>query len=121
MAELRLPVGAAAIARHYEDILDVFIADEADASELEDLGIPVKLARTLMSTIEDREALARVALAVAGPGVCIAGLAVVPVNGLDRAQAGLAPVLPSEPPPRPVLALPRHRSARPPAPAGPPR
>ena len=69
MAELGLPVGAAAVARHYEDILDVFIADEADANEVEDLGIPVRLARTLMSTIEDREALARVVLAVAGRGV----------------------------------------------------
>ena len=69
MAELGLPVGAAAVARHYEDILDVFIADEADASEVEDLGIPVRLARTLMSTIEDREALARVVLAAARRGV----------------------------------------------------
>ncbi len=69
MAELGLPVGAAAVARHYEDILDVFIADEADASEVEDLGIPVRLARTLMSTIEDREALASTVLAVAGRGV----------------------------------------------------
>ncbi|MBV8504729.1 MAG: 2-phospho-L-lactate transferase, partial [Alphaproteobacteria bacterium] len=69
MAELGLPVGAAAVARHYEDILDSFIADEADANEVEDLGIPVRLARTLMSTIEDREALARVVLAVAGRGV----------------------------------------------------
>jgi LPPG:FO 2-phospho-L-lactate transferase len=69
MAELGLPISAAAVARHYEDILDIFIADEADASEVEDLGIPVKLTHTLMSTIEDREALARVALAVAGRGV----------------------------------------------------
>ena len=69
MAELGLPVGAAAVARHYEDILDVFIADEADANEVEDLGIPVRLARTLMSTIEDREDLARVVLTAAGRGV----------------------------------------------------
>lgn len=69
MAELGLPVGAAAVARHYEDILDVFIAEESDASEVEDLGIPVRLARTLMSTIEDREALARAVLAVAPRGV----------------------------------------------------
>jgi LPPG:FO 2-phospho-L-lactate transferase len=69
MAELGLPVGAAAVAQHYEDILDVFIADEADANEVENLGIPVRLARTLMSTIEDREDLARVVLAVAGRGV----------------------------------------------------
>jgi LPPG:FO 2-phospho-L-lactate transferase len=69
MAELGLPVGAAAVARHYEDILDVFIADEADANEVEDLGIPVRLAHTLMSTIQDREALARAVLAAAGRGV----------------------------------------------------
>ena len=69
MAELGLPVDAAAVERHYEDILDVFIADEADANEVEDLGIPVRLARTLMSTIEDREDLARVVLTAAGRGV----------------------------------------------------
>jgi LPPG:FO 2-phospho-L-lactate transferase len=69
MAELGLPVGAAAVARHYEDILDIFIAEEADADELEDCGIPVKLAHTLMSTIDDREALARAVLAAAGRGV----------------------------------------------------
>ncbi len=69
MTELGLPVSAAAVARHYEDILDVFIADEADADEVEDLGIPVRLARTLMSTIEDREALARAVLGAAGRGV----------------------------------------------------
>ncbi len=68
MAELGLPIGAAAVARHYEDILDFFIADEADASEVEDLGIPVSLTHTLMSTIEDREALARVVLVMAGRG-----------------------------------------------------
>ena len=60
---------AAAVARHYEDILDTFIAEESDADEVEDLGIPVRLARTLMSTIEDREDLARVVLAVAGRSV----------------------------------------------------
>jgi LPPG:FO 2-phospho-L-lactate transferase len=69
MAELGLPVGAASVARHYEDILDVFIADEADASEIEGLGIPVRLAHTLMSTIEDRVALARAVLAAACGGL----------------------------------------------------
>jgi LPPG:FO 2-phospho-L-lactate transferase len=68
MAELGFPVGAAAVARHYENILDIFIADESDANEVEDLGIPVRLARTLMSTIEDREVLARAVLAAAGRG-----------------------------------------------------
>jgi LPPG:FO 2-phospho-L-lactate transferase len=69
MAELGLRIGAAAVAGHYEDILDIFIAEEADADEVEGLGIPVRLAHTLMSTIEDREALARAVLAVAGRGV----------------------------------------------------
>jgi LPPG:FO 2-phospho-L-lactate transferase len=69
MAELGLPVGAAAVARHYEDILDIFIAEESDANEVADLGIPVRLARTLMSTIEDRESLARAVLAAAERGV----------------------------------------------------
>jgi LPPG:FO 2-phospho-L-lactate transferase len=69
MAELGLPVSAAAVARHYEDIIDTFIAEESDANEVEDLGIPVKLEHTLMSTIEDREALARAVLAAAERGV----------------------------------------------------
>ncbi|HMD64984.1 MAG TPA: 2-phospho-L-lactate transferase [Stellaceae bacterium] len=68
MAELGLPIGAAEVARHYEDILDFFIADEADAREVERLGIPVTLSKTLMLTIEDREALAKAVLAAAGRG-----------------------------------------------------
>jgi LPPG:FO 2-phospho-L-lactate transferase len=69
MAELGLPIGAAAVARHYEDILDIFVADEADAGEVEQLGIPVILSKTLMLTIEDREALAKAVLAAAGRGL----------------------------------------------------
>jgi LPPG:FO 2-phospho-L-lactate transferase len=69
MAELGLPIGAAAVARHYEDILDIFVADEADAEEVEQLGIPVILSKTLMLTIEDREALAKAVLAAAGRGL----------------------------------------------------
>ncbi len=41
MAELGLPVDAAAVARHYGDILDLYVADEADADEVGDLGVPV--------------------------------------------------------------------------------
>jgi len=66
MAELGLPVDAAAVARHYGDILDLYVADEADAAEVRGLGIPVTLARTLMVSLEDREALARVVLEAAG-------------------------------------------------------
>jgi len=69
MGELGLPIGAAAVARHYEDILDLFVADEADMDDVAELGIPVKLARTLMVTLEDREALARAVLTAADLGV----------------------------------------------------
>jgi LPPG:FO 2-phospho-L-lactate transferase len=63
MGELGLPITAAAVARYYEDILDMFIADEADADEVRGIGIPVRLARTLMVTLEDRDALARAVIA----------------------------------------------------------
>jgi LPPG:FO 2-phospho-L-lactate transferase len=68
MAELSLPVNAAAVARHYGDILDLYIADETDANEMCDLGVPVTFARTLMQSLEDREVLARVVLEAAGQG-----------------------------------------------------
>jgi LPPG:FO 2-phospho-L-lactate transferase len=68
MAELGLPVTAAAVARHYADILDMYIADQADADTIAGLGIPVRLTRTLMLTNEDREALARTVLAAVGRG-----------------------------------------------------
>jgi LPPG:FO 2-phospho-L-lactate transferase len=66
MAELGLPVDAAAVARHYGDILDLYVADEADAAEVGDLGVPVTFARTLMQSLEDRDALARVVVEAAG-------------------------------------------------------
>jgi LPPG:FO 2-phospho-L-lactate transferase len=68
MAELGLPVDATAVARHYGDILDLYVADEADANEVRDLGVPVTFTRTLMLSLEDREALARVVLEAAGRG-----------------------------------------------------
>jgi LPPG:FO 2-phospho-L-lactate transferase len=68
MAELGLPITAAAVARHYEDILDLYIADEADAEEVGGLGIPTVVSRTLMLTLEDRDMLARKVLTAAGRG-----------------------------------------------------
>jgi LPPG:FO 2-phospho-L-lactate transferase len=65
MAELGLPVDAAAGARHYDDILDLYIADEADAAAVARLDVPVVLARTLMLSLADREALARTVIAAA--------------------------------------------------------
>ncbi|HJU18610.1 MAG TPA: 2-phospho-L-lactate transferase [Stellaceae bacterium] len=65
MGELGLAVDAAAVARHYHDILDLYIADAADAERLGDVGLPVRFAPTLMTTLADREALARTVLLAA--------------------------------------------------------
>ncbi len=65
MAELGLPVDAAAVARHYRDFLDLYIADEEDGAAVAGLDMPVVLARTLMQTLADREALARTVIAAA--------------------------------------------------------
>jgi LPPG:FO 2-phospho-L-lactate transferase len=68
MAELGFPISAAAVARYYTDILDLYIADEADASELSGLDIPVRVANTLMLTLADRDALATAVLTAARRG-----------------------------------------------------
>jgi LPPG:FO 2-phospho-L-lactate transferase len=65
MAELGLPVDAAAVARHYRDFLDLYIADEEDRAAVAGLDMPVVVARTLMQSLADREALARTVLAAA--------------------------------------------------------
>ncbi len=53
---------AAAIARHYGDFLQGYVMDERDAAEAGGIAARVTLAPTLMTTIEDRVALARVVL-----------------------------------------------------------
>jgi LPPG:FO 2-phospho-L-lactate transferase len=63
MAELGLPVDAAAVAGHYDDILDHYVIDEADAGAVSGLDLPVTATHTLMETMADREALARIVLA----------------------------------------------------------
>jgi LPPG:FO 2-phospho-L-lactate transferase len=68
MAELGLPVDAPAVARHYGDIVDLYVADEMDAGAVGSLGVSVTFARTLMVSLEDREALARVVLEAADRG-----------------------------------------------------
>jgi LPPG:FO 2-phospho-L-lactate transferase len=62
MAELGLPVGAAAVAHHYGDILNHYVVDEVDADEVGDLDPATTVAHTLMESIADREALARTVL-----------------------------------------------------------
>jgi LPPG:FO 2-phospho-L-lactate transferase len=62
MEELGLPVNAASVARHYGDLIDLYIADRADVDAVAGLAVPVVAAPTLMVTLEDREALARTVL-----------------------------------------------------------
>ncbi len=64
MAELGLSADAAAVARHYGDILDHYIIDEADADAVTGLDAATTATRTLMESLADREALARVVLAI---------------------------------------------------------
>jgi LPPG:FO 2-phospho-L-lactate transferase len=65
MSELGLQASAAAVARRYQDLLDAYVIDRADAADAAELGIPVTLAHTLMATLADREDLARRVLASA--------------------------------------------------------
>ncbi len=65
MTELGIPVNTTAVAQRYGDLLDGYVIDEADAAEAAGFGAGVTLAPTLMNTLEDREALARVVLSTA--------------------------------------------------------
>ncbi len=65
MTELGMTPSAAAVARRYGDLLDGYIIDTEDAAEATGLDLPVTLAATLMTSLADRDALARVALAAA--------------------------------------------------------
>lgn len=66
MAELGLPVSAAAVAEHYGDLLSAYVLDSADAAQAAAIAVPTTTTQTLMTTLEDRENLARVVLQAAG-------------------------------------------------------
>ena len=62
---LGLEVSAYSVAKLYADFLDTFILDTADSAEkerIEQLGIEVKVANTIMRTLEDKVRLAEVVL-----------------------------------------------------------
>ncbi len=65
MRELGLEATATGVARRYADLLDVFVADDADAETAVPDGVELVVARTLMTTLEDRRRLARIVLAAA--------------------------------------------------------
>jgi len=65
MAELGLSVSAATVAGRYADLLDGYVVDHADVDALRDIEPRGFLANTLMTTLDDRETLARTVLAAA--------------------------------------------------------
>jgi LPPG:FO 2-phospho-L-lactate transferase len=62
MTELGLDPTAGTVAQRYGDFLDGYVIDHADMSEVVSIDARVTLAQTLMTTMEDREALARTVL-----------------------------------------------------------
>ena len=62
MTELGLVPAAGTVAHRYRDFLDGYVIDHADMSEVVSIDARVTLAQTLMTTVEDREQLARTVL-----------------------------------------------------------
>jgi LPPG:FO 2-phospho-L-lactate transferase len=65
MLELGIECSAAAVARRYGSLLDAYVVDTVDAKDCADLGIPLAVAKGLMTTMADRESLAMAALEAA--------------------------------------------------------
>jgi LPPG:FO 2-phospho-L-lactate transferase len=65
MLELGMIPSAAAVAQRYGDILDGYVIDAGDANEATQVSPRVTLAPTLMTTLAEREQLARVVLEAA--------------------------------------------------------
>jgi len=68
MRELGLPTDAIEIARHYGKLLTGFVLDQTDAAlapAVESLGIDVRVAETVMHSIDDKIALAETVLSFA--------------------------------------------------------
>jgi len=65
MAELGMTPSAAAVAKRYGELIDGYVMDVGDAEEAADVASTVTLAPTLMTTLEEREELARVVLEAA--------------------------------------------------------
>ena len=59
MRELSRPVAAHAVAAHYAGLIDGFVLDEADASDVESIDVPCRITATLMRSERDKIRLAR--------------------------------------------------------------
>ena len=62
LAELSLKVDPLTVAAHYGRLIDGYVMDEADSRLPAALDLPVETTRTLMQSLDDREALARAVL-----------------------------------------------------------
>jgi LPPG:FO 2-phospho-L-lactate transferase len=58
MAELGLRIDPLTVAAHYQGLLDGYVMDDADSEMAAMLDLPVETTRTLMQSLDDREALA---------------------------------------------------------------
>jgi LPPG:FO 2-phospho-L-lactate transferase len=58
MTELGLAVDPLTVAAHYRGIIDGYVMDDADSQMAVMLDLPVETTRTLMQSLDDREALA---------------------------------------------------------------
>lgn len=65
MAELGLTPSAGGVARRYDGLIDGYICDFADMDQVAGISAKVTLSQTLMTTLAEREALARTALSAA--------------------------------------------------------
>ncbi len=67
MHEMGLPADVHSIAAHYRGLIDILVVDAQD-SDARVEGVDIRIAKTLMTTLEDRVALACATLAIAGAG-----------------------------------------------------
>jgi LPPG:FO 2-phospho-L-lactate transferase len=65
MTELGLAVDPLTVATHYRGLIDGYVMDDADSQMAAMLDLPVETTRTLMQSLDDREALAGAVLAFA--------------------------------------------------------
>jgi LPPG:FO 2-phospho-L-lactate transferase len=66
MTEFGTTPSASAVAHRYADLIDGYVVDFADMDQVAAIGPRVTLGQTMMTTLADREALARTVLGAAG-------------------------------------------------------
>jgi LPPG:FO 2-phospho-L-lactate transferase len=65
MRELGIEASASAVAARYSGLIDALVVDEADADAVMPSGVAKIVARTLMTSLEDKERVARAVLSAA--------------------------------------------------------